>query len=715
MEKKHWYTWAHRWCQINTVETDPRDCDLNAWRRYWRENDIQGTIVNAAGTVGYYPTENPWQYKAKYLGERDYFGDFCRAARAEGLTVIARMDSNQADERLFETHPEWFCVDVEGKPLRQTAGRYYTCINGEYYTKQLAGMIREIIDRYHPDAFADNTITGPRGIICQCENCRKKFKADSGFELPQRVDFEDRAFCVWLKWNQKCRVERYRWFNEISVRYGGEDCVYMGMFKDAYSKGVLEMVLDDVDYAEFNKAIMIDGQIRMQANGFDLNAQQGMAMHEIFGDDTLVLESVATYALAPNMMRKSANTPGETESWMRSAISAGVCPSIHFIGGVQEDRRALKNGTSVFAWQKKNEEYLFDRTPVANVALVRSFGNTCYYGQNDMRRKVELPRDGMIAALKRGRIPFAPIDARQIADKAEKVKVLILPEIAALSDAEAESIRNYVQTGGSVVYTGATGMLNEFGKPRDINPIDEIFGIIRREKTPIDPSKPKDALADLGDYGMHNYIRIAEPRHQIFRGFEETPILSMHGICYSVKAERLTEMAHMVPPFPTYPPEVSFMEDDKRTSDEAAMLAGETGFGGRVVYFAADYDRKYGETVFTDYGDLLRNAVLWAMGDAEPPFSVHGGGELDCKLYWQPQQSRYVMQILNHSGLGKWPGSVEEYFTVGPEEITVSVGDMQVGRVFATELGREISFKAENGKIYFMLERIAEQELIVIS
>ena len=115
------------------------------------------------------------------------------------------------------------------------------------------------------------------------------------------------------------------------------------------------------------------------------------------------------------------------------------------------------------------------------------------------------------------------------------------------------------------------------------------------------------------------------------------------------------------------------------------------------------------------YGDLLKNAVLWAMGDAEPPFSVHGGGELDCKLYWQPQQSRYVMQILNHSGLGKWPGSVEEYFTVGPEEITVSVGDMQVGRVFATELGREISFKAENGKIYFMLERIAEQELIVIS
>ena len=51
MNAKPWYTWAHRWMQVNSVENDPRDCDLEVWRKYWRDNKIQGTIINAAGTV----------------------------------------------------------------------------------------------------------------------------------------------------------------------------------------------------------------------------------------------------------------------------------------------------------------------------------------------------------------------------------------------------------------------------------------------------------------------------------------------------------------------------------------------------------------------------------------------------------------------------------------------------------------------------------------
>jgi hypothetical protein len=36
-------------------------------------------------------------------------------------------------------------------------------------------------------------------------------------------------------------------------------------------------------------------------------------------------------------------------------------------------------------------------------------------------------------------------------------------------------------------------------------------------------AKPKGALDSLGNYAMHYYIRIDEPRHAIFDGFEETP------------------------------------------------------------------------------------------------------------------------------------------------------------------------------------------------
>lgn len=715
MAQNHWYERARRWNQVNTVETDPRDCDLGLWRKYWRDHGIQGTIINAAGTVAYYPSQNPYQRRSRYLAQRDYFGDFVRSAREEGLAVVARIDSNQADESLYAQFPEWFCADIHGQPIRQTPGRYYTCINGEYYTKHLCDVVLEIIDRYHPDAFADNTLTGPRGIICYCENCKRKFFETTGRALPAAANFDDPTFRVWLKWNQDCRVERYRQMNELSVKHGGEDCVYMGMFKDAYSKGVLELVMDEVEYAPYNKAVMIDGQIRTHAFGFDVNALHGLATHETFGDETLVIESVATYALAPNMGRKAAAAPGETESWMRSAIIGGICPSTHFIGGVQEDRRTLQNGASVFAWHKKNEAYLFHRTPVSNVALVRSFRNACYYGQNDSLRKVDNCMYGMLEALKHGRIPYFPIDARQIAQKAQKARVMLLPEIAVLTDAELQSLEAYVRAGGSVVYTGATGMLDEWGYPRRRFPLDALFGISRLELQPMDPQMQRGALDGLDDYVMHNYIRIAQPRHAIFHGFEETPILSLHGIYYHVKSENLKELAHIVPPFPTYPPELSYMQDDKRASTIPAILAGETGYGGRVVYFAADYDRKLGETRFGDYARLLQNAILWALGDAKPPFSVYGKGELDCKLFFQAQEKRYVMQILNHSGLGKWPGSVEEYFPVGPESIVVRLGAVPISRVHAQNLDIDLPFQSADGEIRFSLPNIVDQELIVLS
>ncbi len=714
MEKKPWYQWTHRWNQVNTAETDPRDCDLNVWKEYWRKNHIQGTIVNAAGTVGYYPSANPYQYRAKFLGDRDYVADFCQAAKEEGLAVIARIDSNQALAELYQVHPDWFCKDKEGKPVSQTPGRYYTCINGGYYEGQMRGVVKEIIERYEPDAVADNTATGPRGFICYCDCCRRQFREYSGLELPEFEDYESRTFRIWMEWNQRCRVERYEWFHKLTTGLGGEDCIYLGMFKISYEKGLLERVMDEVEYSRFNKAVMIDGQIRMNAWGFDSNSTQGLAMHEIFGDDTLILESVAAYALAPRMLRKSANTQAETESWMRSALAGGISPSTHFIGGVQEDRRAFENGEKIFRWHRDNEEYLYNRKAVANVGLVRSFRNTCFFGQEDNEQKTEVHYRGMMAALKRGRIPFFPIDARQIKEKSSKGKLLILPNIAVLTDEELNSIDAFVLKGGSLVVTGATGMLDEWGFKRTSFPLDKRMGIEREEKEPLAFLYQPDGLKDLSNFRHHNYIRITEPGHPVWKGFERTSILGLHGDCYQVTSERLKGIAHMIPPFPIYPPEISYMDDGKRTSGYPAILAGETGLGGRVVYFAADYDRAYGETLFPDYGDLLCNAVKWALGEENLPFSIEGKGELDGKLFIQEKDRRYVMQILNHSGLSKWPGSVEEFYPVGPEKIRIAVGDRKIKRVCARNAGQELEFREENGWAEFVLNEITDQELLVI-
>lgn len=644
---------------------------------------------------------------------KDFAGELIAAARAGGLAVVARMDSNQATEELLRDQPDWFFRDRSGNPVRASRGRFYTCINTGYYTKQLAGMIREVYDRYHPDAFADNSWFGKAASICYCEACQKKFREDTGLPLPVQPDFQDLTYRKWLDWNRKLRTELYDWFNKLSTSLGGPDCVYMGMLHpDAYNKNAADDVMDYVEYSQHNKAVFIDGQIRLNATGFDANTLQGLATHEIFGDDTLVIESVATYHLGPNFMRRAANTRGETASWMRSGMLGGISPSLHYIGGVQEDRRILKQGLDIMAWDVQQEEYLYNRRQIANVGLLRSFKNMYFYGQDKCTPRIIQPMDGMVNALKRGRISYRPLDVRQLKNRRSDLDLIILPDIAVLSDEEMEDIISFIKQGGSILYTGATGMLDEWGNKRPDFPLDALFDIQRTEKTPLNTDFTTGFFMDFTEYNAHNYMRIQDHSHPIFQGFDETNLIELHGIHYHVVSNRLTALATMVPAFPVYPPETAYMADGEHDSGEAAILAGDTGFGGRVVYFSADVDRRNGQIFFPDLGNLLKNSILWAL-KKPAPFTVDGPGELSCVLYEQEKQHRKILQLVNHSGLSRWPGSVEEYYPVGPEQVSVrTTGKVQ--SVVLKNLNQQVEFKQEAETLSFVIPSVYDQELAVI-
>ena len=152
--------------QTNITEIDPAGYDIGWWRQQWRRTRIQGVIINAGGIFAYYPSKYPLHYRPAALGDRDLFGELAAAAREDGLVVFARMDSNRTHEDFFRAHPEWFAVDAAGEPYR--AGELYvTCVNSPYYDEYLPAILREIIDRSHPEGFTDNSWSGlDRNSIC---------------------------------------------------------------------------------------------------------------------------------------------------------------------------------------------------------------------------------------------------------------------------------------------------------------------------------------------------------------------------------------------------------------------------------------------------------------------------------------------------------------------------------------------------------------------
>jgi hypothetical protein len=228
-----WYRRTYRWGQTNLTERDALHLDVKWWQGQWKRTAVQGVVINAGGIVAFYPTDVPFHRRAEFLGQRDVFGELLQAARADGLAVHARMDSNRAGGDFFNAHPDWFARDANGHPYKVT-DLYVACVNSPYYEKYIPAILREIAVRYRPDGFTDNNWNGPmRQQPCYCENCERVFRARTGESIPRAVNWNSSVYREWIMWNYERRLEIWDQFNRVTRETGGPDCIWVGMMAGA--------------------------------------------------------------------------------------------------------------------------------------------------------------------------------------------------------------------------------------------------------------------------------------------------------------------------------------------------------------------------------------------------------------------------------------------------------------------------------------------------
>jgi hypothetical protein len=708
-----WYQRARRWGQTNLTETDPLHDDLDFWRNHWKRTHVQGIIVNAGGIVAYYPTQFELQYRAAHLNDRDLLGDVVSAARQAGLAVLARMDSNRATSQFYKTHPDWFCINREGEPF-QSGDRYVACVNGPYYKEYLPEIMREIIDQYHPDGFTDNSWAGAgRSTICYCEACQESFHDAVKRELPKTPDWKDPVYRQWIRWSFTCRLANWELNNRVTKEAGGSHCLWLGML-NANPVGTQGALVDLKSIGERSEIVMCDHQGRDALNGFEQNGLNGKLLHGLLGWEKQIPESMAMYVRGERAFRKASNPPEESRTWMIGGFAGGISPWWHHIGTSHEDRRQFDTAEPAMAFHVENEVYLYDRTPIANVGLVWSQDNTEFYGRDDRRERVALPWRGFTRALTRARIPYLPVHADHIARDAENLNVLILPHLGAMSDAQCDAIRDFVASGGNLIATGQSSRFDEWGEPRDDFGLSDVFGLHATDE------RHGPLAGSSGNWEgseAHNYLRLGaahrtdDVRHPLLSGFEKTEILPFGGTVEAVNPESdLTVVSTYIPAFPIYPPEFSWMRHPK--TEIATVLTRPYRTGQRIVYFAADIDRCYARQHLPDHGDLLANAVRWAVHD-RLPLTVEGPGYLDCHLF--KQAHRLILHIVNLSGCTAWPGYVEEHISVGPIQVAIRLSaETLPASARLCVKGQAIDLVINRGWARFELASIGSHEMVVI-
>ena len=150
--------------------------------------------------------------------------------------------------------------------------------------------------------------------------------------------------------------------------------------------------------------------------------------------------------------------------WMLEGFAGGIQPWWHHVGAYHEDRRAYRTVEPLLRWHKANEEFLVNRRPVATVGVVWSQPSYDFYGRDDADLLLDQPWRGITQALIRARIPYLPVHADHIERDAEGLALLILPNFAAMSDAQVAAVRKFVERGGGLIVTGESSFCNEWGE-----------------------------------------------------------------------------------------------------------------------------------------------------------------------------------------------------------------------------------------------------------
>lgn len=719
-----WYRRTYRWGQTNITENDPVRYDIAWWRGYWKTTQIQGVIINAGGIVAYYPSRDPLQHRAEFLGGRDLYGELAKAAHEDGLVVLARMDSNRAGEDFHRLHPDWFTVDASGTPYRD-ADKYISCINSPYYDEYLPSVLREIIERSHPEGFADNSWSGlSRDRICYCGNCSRKFQSETSKELPAKADWDDLTYREWIRWSYRRRLEIWDLNNRVARQAGGPHCLWIGMNSGSIANQSLQF-RDNLGICQRAEMILLDHQARSDAGGFQQNAEMGKLIHNVLGWDKLVPESMAMYQAGRPVFRLASKPAAEARMWMAAGFAGGIQPWWHMISAYHEDRRIYRTAGPMMQFYKDHEEFLVNRTPVAAVGVVWSQESTDFYGRDRANELTELPYRGMVQALVRARIPYVPVNLRDIERESGRIPVLAMPNVGALSDADYERVRRFVQNGGSLLATGCTSLYTDSGDTREDFGLAELFGVHVTDRAEAGRTGRKpEQLA-------HSYLRLSpelrakfagpksgrEPapegaRHAVLKGFDETDILAFGGALLPLRIDAgATVPMTYIPPFPIYPPETAWMRVEK--TEIPGLVLRTAPAGSRVAYLPADIDRRFAQDNLPDHGNLLANILRWLIAD-RLPITLIGPGLIDCHLYQQP--GRLVLHILNLNNSGSWRAPIDELIPMSPVRIVLP---RPHGTAYRTARflvsGQRRAVRVNGSQIEFETGPILDHEVAVIS
>lgn len=429
----------------------------------------------------------------RQLGGRDLFGDVLAAAHGRGLAVCGYVNSLFGGPEHHERHPRWTQRWVDGRETVQGDAKAL-CPNSPY-RRHVVEVCAEVAERY---AIAALYLDEPSlQSWCACDNCRERFAADRGSELPLELREGDPAFGAFLDWRA-----------DVVAEFVGE----VGQAVRSARPGVAFFAQHAFPLAstapELRRRLFWGGDTGRMPPQFE-----GWYRPSFYGQD-IVKVSAALDLVGLEPWRRFVDQPpwweGACVGYARSAgRGKPVLPLMeypHFPWGLtrlSDDELAVNcadvvaNGGGLWfpmyapdaadrqGWRVLGAIFRDldgalprDGTPVAPVAVLVSRRSAERFGRDAVEDRYLDDVLGFVQLLRELHVPheLVSLEASGTADLAGR-QLAVLPSAACLDQREVELLRGFVAGGGALLATGWAGTHDPDGSPLADPLLTDLLGV----------------------------------------------------------------------------------------------------------------------------------------------------------------------------------------------------------------------------------------------
>ncbi|WP_341227663.1 alpha-amylase family protein [uncultured Arcticibacterium sp.] len=637
---EHWYQQPMRILQTVLRQPDAASYDTDSLLNYMNAVHANTLVINGGGIVDYFQNKMPMANVNPYMGKRDLLADIVKACHEQNIKVIARVDFRGVHKERYDLHPDWFAKDEKGEPIilnYTKPGLYAPCYNGHYRNEHSEAFINQLMDKYYIDGIWHNSVNFHD--VCYCDVCQSLYQEEYGENVPVKASSEHK-WETYYKWNEKMASQQLAKMRAVVKKYG-EDKSYAAEVFDMYrveqQKHTGINLYSAAKYFDFFVTV-----------SFIANNNADVRYKDIYYPAAIVkfLKSlepekspVILFGGNGTEHRYTYDPPIDSRLWLwQAAANGGGFWNCYFNGDFPTntlDQRNAHLASDAYQYLEKNEVLLDQLEPVTDIALFYSKASGQLVGDEDFG----FPIRGMLRLLEENHYQYGFLSDRNLTRKdLDKYKVLLMPNVAAISKADLYLIKDWVNDGGSLLATHKTSLFDDLGVSRSDFGFSELFGA---------SYSGEEINTSIDCY------QTIENRTEILKGFEQTKLLHNGGQTLLVNAKGKAKiLTGYLPKINNQPPENAF--PDSWDSKNPIMLSNTYG-KGKVVYFSNQVAKLNYTIGHPDYNDLLVNSINSLLGEH---LSLKTNAPASVNIYLNKSKSEegtYQLALVNTSGATQRP------------------------------------------------------------